>query len=437
MSALHRLGLCVLFATCGSFVAAQLPLGEVAKVARARAERSRPAQQKALEPFWSDLSLDYRNNTQFLDGRIGEIAALGDSVVPMLLEKLAPSQGGEQARNLAANCRRVLEKLDPAGFLDALAELANGANDTGRHEAIRLLGFAATAQSVNLLADLLDRTAGEDKRLVVGALKRLRAAEAAAKVAPMLASSDRQIREDVLGYLVAARPAQVADLVVAALTAERETKLLPHYVDYFLASVRNHDAAARALLPLLDRDLDYQDKKRLLVALGTVAPHEHDATVRRLQEWIDTGDSSSLGVQAALTLRTLGDKNGITKMKRNLDQLLAKAQRKREAALYEQRGNLMLGIEEYADALADFEKMREFSDRDGMAMTRRAYVGLMKCESRRKKLVPNLTKLMKESGFTVAEIEAIGADDPQFAESLQHEKVKAFLQALAKEQQPK
>ena len=435
MSALHRLGLVVLFAASGPFVAAQLPLAEIAKVARARAERSRPAQQKALEPYWSDLALDYRNNTQFLDGRIAEIATLGDSVVPLLLEKLAPSQGGEQARNLAGNCRRVLERLDPAGFLDALAELANGSNDAGRHEAIRLLGFASTPQSVSLLGDLLDRTQGEDRRLVVHALKRLKAGEAATKVAPMLASADRQVREDVLNYLCAARPQQVVDTVVAALTAERETKLLPLYVDYFQGTVRSNDAAARALLPLLDRDLDYQDKKRLLVALGTVAPAEHDVTTRRLQEWIDTGDTGSLGVQAALTLRALGDKNGVTKMKRNLDQLLAKPQRKREAALYEQRGALMLGIEEYGDALADFEKMLEHSD--GTAMTRRAYAGLMKCESRRKKLVPNLTKLMKSSGFTVAEIEAIGADDPQFAESLQHDKVKAFLQALAKEQAPK
>ncbi|MBL8754174.1 MAG: hypothetical protein JNK15_12810, partial [Planctomycetes bacterium] len=85
MSALHRLGLVVLFAASGPFVAAQLPLAEIAKVARARAERSRPAQQKALEPYWSDLALDYRNNTQFLDGRIAEIATLGDSVVPLLL----------------------------------------------------------------------------------------------------------------------------------------------------------------------------------------------------------------------------------------------------------------------------------------------------------------------------------------------------------------
>ena len=149
---------------------AQVSLADVAKIARARAERSRPAQQKALEPYWSDLQLPYRVNQQHLDPRISEVAALGDSVVPLLLEKLQPSTGGDNARNLASNCRRVLEKLDPGSFLDALVELANGTHEIGRTEAIQLLGIAQAPQAVTVLIDLLDRLSGEDKRLVVRAL---------------------------------------------------------------------------------------------------------------------------------------------------------------------------------------------------------------------------------------------------------------------------
>jgi hypothetical protein len=430
------LAFAVLSLAAGTTALAQMPLAEVAKLARTRAERTRPDQEKKLSPFWADLQLDYRNSSQVLDARFAEIAALGDGVVPLLLEKLSPSQGGETARHLAANCRRVLERLDPASFLDALAELANGRNDVGRHEAIRLLGHAQVPQATSLLADLLDRTNGDEKRQVVNSLRRLKAVDAAHKVVPMLASNDRQVREDVLGYLTAAKAGAVVDTVVLALANEREDKVLPQYLDYFAAAVRANDAAARALLPLLDRDrLNFQDTKRLLQVLATVAPHDHEPTVRRLHQWLDTGDSSSLGVQAALSLRAIGDKNGVTKLKRNLDMLLSKPLRKRDAALYEQRGNLLFGIEEYADAFADFEKTLEHSD--GTAMTRRAYVGMMKCEARRKKLVPNLTKLMKASTFTVAEIEAIGADEPWFAETLQNDKVKAFLQNLAKEQTPK
>ena len=48
---------------------AQVSLTELAQVARARAERARPAQEKALEPFWVDLQLDYKQSQQFLDQR--------------------------------------------------------------------------------------------------------------------------------------------------------------------------------------------------------------------------------------------------------------------------------------------------------------------------------------------------------------------------------
>lgn len=414
---------------------AQLPLAEVVRIARDRAERSRPTQEKALEPFWADLSLDYRNNAQFLDARIAEVATLGDSVVPLLLERLQPTQGGDVARHLAANCRRVLERLDPSSFLDALAELASGNNDVGRGEAIRLLGLVPLPQSTALLADLLDRVTGDDRRQVVRSLRLQRAASAAGKVVTMLGSNDRVVREDVLAYLIAARPPQVADTVLQAMAVERDPKLLPSYVEYFAVAVREHDAAARALLPLADPErLDWQDRKRLVQALATVAPREHEPTLRKLHELLDSGETSALGVEAAVTLKALGDRQGVTKLKRLLDEQLRKPQRKREAGLYQQRANLNFAIEEYGDAFADYESMREFSD--GMTMTRLAFVGLMRCEARRKK-VPNLLKLMKASGMLVAEIEAIGYEDPVFHETLQQERVRSFLTGLAKEQAPK
>lgn len=414
---------------------AQMPLADVAKLARQRAERSRPAQQKALEPYWSDLQLDYRINQQHLDTKIAEIATLGDSVVPLLLERLQPSQGGEAARNMAANCRRVLEKFDPGSFLDALAEMVNGSNEVGRSEAIRLLGHAHVPAAVTLLTDLLDRTSGEDKRQVVRSLRLLKATAAAAKVVPMLASNDRQMREDVLLFLLNSKAAAVADTVVQALANERDANLLPHYIEYFANSVRSHDVAARALLPLLDPEkLSYNDRKRLVTALATIAPNDHEPTFRRLHELLDSGDSGSLAVQAALTLKALGDRQGVTKLKRTFDELLRKPARKKEAALFEQRAALFFGTEDYSESFGDYERMLE--NTDGPSMSRRAFIGLMKCEARRKK-IQNLMKLMKQSGLPVDEIERIGLDDPVFTEVLQQDKVKAYVQQLAKEQAPR
>ena len=55
MPAFRLLRSCLPLLLAGA-AAAQMPLAEVAKLARDRAERSRPAQLKALEPYWPDLA---------------------------------------------------------------------------------------------------------------------------------------------------------------------------------------------------------------------------------------------------------------------------------------------------------------------------------------------------------------------------------------------
>jgi tetratricopeptide (TPR) repeat protein len=414
---------------------AQVRLADVPELARQRAERLRPAQVQALEPFWGDFALAYSSSQQVLDRRIDAAAQLGDSVVPLLLEKLQPAQDTPIARNIAANCRRVLERLDPGSFVDALAELAGGSNDIARHEAIRLLGHAQVPQAARVLTDLFDRTKDEDRRLVIRSLKLLRHAGAAPKVAPMLASSDRQVREEALSYLIAARAGNVVDTVVAALSQENDPRLLPSYIDYFAACARGHEQAALALLRLLDRNkLEWQDTRSLVAALATVAPHDHEPTCRRLQQMIDGSDTSSLAVQVAVTLRALGDKQGVTRLKRTLDEQLRRPQRRREPALYEQRANLLFAIGDYGEAADDYQKIIEYTE--GPVMTRRAYVGLIACEARRRR-ISNLIRQLKASGMTVAEIEALGQGDDVVQEILQHERVRTFLQVLAKEQAPR
>ena len=77
-------------ALCVPALAAQVALADLPELARARANRLRPAQEEALKPFWADLALDYAKNQKFLDERIAKVAAIGDSAVPLLLEKLTP-----------------------------------------------------------------------------------------------------------------------------------------------------------------------------------------------------------------------------------------------------------------------------------------------------------------------------------------------------------
>jgi len=415
---------------------AQVGLDEAIEIARNRAERARPAQVKALEPFLADLSLDYRKNRQFLDARIAEAADLGDSVVPLLLEKLEPAQNSQSARQLAGNCRRVLERLDPASFVDALADLLQNPSrsETAHLEAIRLLGHAKTAQAERLLTDLVRHSHGTEQMLVIEALKRHGSSAAAPEVIGLLGSADSGLREEVLDYLIAAKAGQVADTVVQALTVEKDERLLPNYIAYFAIAVTEHDEAAKALLALLGERLDWQDTRQVVRALATVAPKNHDATTRRLHELLDAEETSALAVQTAVTLRRIGDQKGVTRLKRRLDEQLRRPQRKREASLYEQRASLLFAIDEFADASDDYEKIIEYSR--STAMTRRAYIGLARCEAYRRR-TGALIRTLRNSGMTPAEIKALASGDKRLRECLDSDKGRSFLRALTREQAPK
>ena len=412
---------------------AQVKLRELPEVARGRAERLRPKQIAALEPFWADLSLDYEDNQEFLDERIAAAAELGDSVVPMLLEKLTPMQNSDAAVDLAGNCRRVLERLDPTSFVDALAELARSNHGTAKIEAIILLGYANDPQSVAVLSGLLGDAQKWHRLQIVRSLRRLGAPGPAAKVVQYLGSDDRGLRKEVLAYLCQAEANAVAPTVIEALSAEGDDRLLGDYIDYFAACVRQDAAATEALLPLLDRDrIDWQETLKLIQALADVSPRRFEPTARKLEELIEGNDTSSLAVSAAVSLKALGDKNGVSKLKRSLDEKIRR--RKREASLYEQRARLLFAIGSFDDAANDYEKIIDYAE--GAAMTRRAYQGLLKSEARRRK-IQNVVKHMRSSGMSPEEFVELAAEDEPFRQAMTHDRVQAFLKQLRKSRAPK
>ena len=161
----------------GGLLAQSVTLTELPELARARAERQRVEQEEALKPFWADLSLQYNDgNREILDECIPKVAELADAVVPLLLEKLTPSDDSDANRFLADNCARVLELLDPASFSETLVELANGESHVARRHAITLLGYTRSGQAVELLRKLLPEfKSDEDQRRAIESLTRLKA----------------------------------------------------------------------------------------------------------------------------------------------------------------------------------------------------------------------------------------------------------------------
>src|SRR5690606_21987024 len=105
----------------------RVTLAELPAIARARAERQRPQQLERLAPFLPDLQTEYGRNAAALDVTIDKVRALGDAVVPILVEFLTPpADASNRERWLAANARRVLLGLEPAAHVDTWIDLASG-----------------------------------------------------------------------------------------------------------------------------------------------------------------------------------------------------------------------------------------------------------------------------------------------------------------------
>ena len=408
----------------------QVSLAELPALARARAETQRAAGEKALTPFWADLALEYKGNEKFLDRRIEEVAALGEAVAPMLLEKLAPPKGGTEARQLAANCRRVLERMDTSAFVDALVELAAGPNETGRVEGIRLLGATASPRAATALDAMVATSEPEERALVVLALARLRAVASTPRIVALLGAENRKDRESALDFLVAVRPVGAVDPALAAMAREKDAKLLQLYAHFLGLTAREHDGAARALLGLLDTGtLDATDTRLLVESLARVAPAGHKPTVERLLTILDADEAGALTLEACTTLKALGDRSGLEKTFRNINKQLAEPRRKRDASLYELRGNLYFAVEKWSDALDDFEKAVAYSD--SRSLSRRSLTMMARIEAHRRKWTAVL-KNLQAAEVGAADVENLCRQDPAVQEAFQQDALKAWLASLAK-----
>ena len=172
-----------------------LPLHDVAALAKVRAERQLPAQLAALEPYLADLRTDYRRNGEVLDRVIEKLVALGDAIVPALIEFLSPVGGEPSARFLAENAARVLQRLTPEVQFTTWLELAQGDEPVSRRLGLRLLGAAGDPRAVPVLTRVYSSLADPADRLAaLDAAEQLGTPSLAHKVVPMLQSSDAERR---------------------------------------------------------------------------------------------------------------------------------------------------------------------------------------------------------------------------------------------------
>lgn len=407
----------VLFASIAPLVAqAGARLAELPTLARARNERLRPKVEALLAPFLDALRMDYGTaaNKVYLDKRIDEIAALGDSIVPALLERLTPSDDTPDAQNTAANAARILAKLGPGGFVGALLTLAQDERAQTRVLAITLLGKSAHPEAARYLDAALPKLPKSALPAAVGALRQLGHKPAAAHIAHLLATADSSLRGACVEFLTELGSKAEKPAVLQALRNETHDPHLPLYLA-FLRKFGIADAdAATALLPLLETGRISPPRQALIVhELSAIAPKGHDATVAKLRSVISGGELNEVGRACALTLTALGDKSGRKMLFEQLDEDVRK--NPKSPLVLASRGDAAMAFEQWTDAVKDYRESLRFSR--SPAVQKETGLKLARCYVRVKEFRRSVQAL-KEAGATKVDLDAIADGDPVFKQAL-------------------
>lgn len=412
-------------------VHAQVPLADLPALAKARAERQRPAQQKALEPFLHDLTLDYRLNQEIVDHAITGASSLGDGIAPLLLENMVPKEDSQEARNLAQNSARTLKLIDPSGFTDALLEIAAGKSETGRVWALWLLGSSKNPSAGPGLQALVPHLKGRELGQAIDSLGQLGHAAAAPVIAPLLLEKDKRLREAALGFLTAVKATNAIDAATQALASEVDDALLPRYLAYLQAAAQDHAGAAQALLPFLTEEtrlkLDKEQQTELVRVLAVVAPKGHAGTLKALKGIVDRQETGGLGIAAALAMRELGDKKGIETLLLNLNKVVN--ERRRDSLAYAGRGDAFLALGRCEEAVRDFRDALKFAASPNLQTS--LYFSIAQAEAKRERW-PMVKQVLVEAHATYEAIQREMLRRPELQKAMANETVRKYVDGLKK-----
>ena len=422
----------ILAAACAlstPLAAQTIGLAKLAEIARERAARLRPAMLEALEPFAKDLELGYRGRNQsYLDAKFDEIVGLGAGVSTILLEYLTPANATPESMNRSDNAARILARLDPGDFTDTLIDLASSSSESARRNALTLLGHAGNRQAEAALIDRLANLADPERRLAVDGLARMASTRGVEAAAPYMASPDHVLRQRVLVYATLAdRDGVAVDAIRSAFSSEPNAQLLSSYVSYFERHVEADAAVAEALVPLTaGTQLSYAEQRRLMQALGKIAPAGHAPTIAALETVIEATDNAGpLEIAAALSLQKIGEKGGVKTVDRRLDQAIKRQRNDSDA--YANRANWFCELGEWRNAIRDYEAAIKHSK----SGSRKSMFHLMiaRCEAHRGKWT-RVRSALRDSGASRRAIEREAAGDPEFAAALEKDAVRRFLESL-------
>jgi tetratricopeptide (TPR) repeat protein len=393
----------------------RIPLEELLERARARraAERARlqPRVEAALERFAQESAPVRAASREAL---VDELVALGPAAGPLLVPHLDPGDDDPVARARAQCVAEALGRLQGPALTDPLLAVLADGSPAARRYALVALETSPEPERVRpaLRAVFEGAPAGALKQAALRALIRIGGEGNAELYAEILSQPDAELVALALRALVdtrdsAAEP-QVRRLVADPAQAQRHHALL---LDYYRALPRQVDEELLGLwVTVVDKAGRLETRLAIVEALPQLGRDDQPALRRALEPLAETTDAKLReGVLVALTL--LGDRTARRELLEGYDDFVDRNEDFPDA--YVRRGQVRLRIEDWDDAIKDFQQALRLS-RDDPRPQPDAYVGLARAYARRGKL-RDAAEWLRKAPISLADLREL-ADDADFAE---------------------
>lgn len=408
-------------------------LEQVLEIARRRAAAQRAQVEEKLAPFLVDLRLDYRGSRDHLQKRFDLIAEIGDPVVPVLIDFLAPEppvDGGE--RNIARNAARVLGQMDLQGHRPALIDLLEGESATGRALAIPLCGRAGGDECAQAILRVFP-TLTEENQIVdaIDADRAIGQMLLKQTAVTLIDNPSEDVRSAALRHVIAAGDEAAVPALIKALPTERERRLLSLHVEAFSKLAKRNGQAAEALLPLLrpgDRQLDSSRREVLAQAIGSIAPGSDKEVGLVLDEMVETEGEFEIALAAAKGLEALGDRRAQKKITERAEAAIRK--NNTSARAFEDLADAYGAFDEARKAVGAYERALRYGSQNSL-IRRRVNLKVAHLQAE----LENTNKFLQAieaAGLGRDDIETEAEKDPAFAKMLDRDRVARYVRRLTR-----
>lgn len=345
---------------------------------------------------------------------VDELVALGPLAGPLLVGHLEPTADDAVELARSRSVALALARLQGPALTDPLLSVLAQGSEEARRNALRALETSTERERVRpvLVAAFEAAPPGAFKQSALRAVVRLGGPENARLYAQILSQEDAELVALALRALVDTRDAsagpQVRVLLSDSARAQRHARLL---LDYYAALPELVD------LELLKRWVSVADKAGKLetrVAIVDALPGlagSSGSDLRRALRPLAAANDRKLREAVLVALVRLGDRTARRDLLEGYDDFVDRNDDIAEA--YVRRGKVYLRIEDWDDAIKDFQQALRLARNDPSPQPE-AYVGLARAYARRGRL-RDAAEWLRKAPISLKELRAL-AEDPDFAE---------------------